>query len=87
MALIQLKILGISVGDRIKAVEELQQVLTNYADSIKTRLGFHELDKNVCSRRAFVLLELAGNPAVWNDLETDLKEIEDVQVKEMTFYR
>ncbi|MDP4189044.1 MAG: hypothetical protein Q8907_08500 [Bacteroidota bacterium] len=86
MAIKKLKILGISVGDRIKAVEELQQVLTNYADSIKTRFGFHELNQNVCSRRAIILLELAGNPNVWNDLETDLKEIEDVQVKEMTFF-
>ena len=55
------RIIGINVLDRIKEAGRTQKVLSKYATSIKTRLGFHELSEDVCSRNGFVILEVTGN--------------------------
>ena len=36
-------IIGIKINDRIKEAGKVQQVLTDYGCSIKTRLGLHEV--------------------------------------------
>lgn len=78
-------ILGINIQDRIKAVKHTQKVLGNYADIIKTRLGFHELNEDVCSRNGLILLELFGDFQKGEKLEEELKEIGGVVVKKMVF--
>lgn len=82
----QLKILGIQVTDRIKEAGRTQQILTKYADNIRTRLGFHELNDAVCSRTGFIVLELCGEVAKQNALETELQGIGGIAVKEMSFH-
>ncbi len=78
-------ILGILVFDRIKEAGRTQEVLTKHADVIRTRLGFHELSDNICSRVGTIVLVLQGNPAQWTALEEDLAGIGGVEIKKMTF--
>jgi hypothetical protein len=78
-------ILGINIQDRIKAVKHTQKVLGNYADIIKTRLGFHELNENVNSRNGLILIELFGDYDKGEMLEKELTEIGGVVVKKMEF--
>lgn len=78
-------ILGINIQDRIKAVKHTQKVLGNYADIIKTRLGFHELNENVNSRNGLILIELFGDLQKGEELEKELIEIGGVVVKKMEF--
>lgn len=78
-------ILGINIQDRIKAVKYTQKVLGEYADIIKTRLGFHELNEDVCSRNGLILIELAGDENRAVTLQKELSEIGGVVVKQMVF--
>jgi hypothetical protein len=77
------RILGIMVYDRIKEAGRTQVVLTRYASSIRTRLGFHELSREKCSRVGTIILVLQGEPSIWDQLESDLKHIGGIEVKNM----
>ena len=79
------RIIGINVLDRIKEAGRTQKVLSKYATSIKTRLGFHELSEDICSRNGFVILELTGNISDWDSLENELNEIGGVNIQKMIF--
>lgn len=79
------RIIGINVLDRIKEAGRTQQVLSKYATSIKTRLGFHELSEDICSRNGFVILELTGEKVSWDSLENELNEIGGINVQKMSF--
>jgi hypothetical protein len=79
------RIIGINVLDRIKEAGRTQQVLSKYATSIKTRLGFHELSEDICSRNGFVILELTGEISNWDSLENELNEIGGINVQKMSF--
>lgn len=81
----QTMILGILVFDRIKEAGRTQEVLTKHADVIRTRLGFHELSDNICSRVGTILIVLQGKPGQWEGLQEDLGRIGGVEIKEMKF--
>lgn len=81
----QSRILGIMVYDRIKEAGKTQEVLTRYASVIRTRLGFHELSREVCSRIGTIVLVLQGEPDVWKKLQDELQEIGGVEVQVMQF--
>lgn len=79
------RIIGINVLDRIKEAGRTQEVLGKYAKSIKTRLGFHELSEDVCSRNGFIILELTGEKSHWDNLENELNMIGGINVQKMIF--
>lgn len=79
------RIIGINVLDRIKEAGRTQQVLSKYATSIKSRLGFHELSEDVCSRNGFVILELTGKKSDWDNLENELNKIGGINIQKMSF--
>ena len=83
--MLEKRIIGINVLDRIKEAGRTQKVLSKYAKSIKTRLGFHELSEDVCSRNGFVILELTGEISDWDLLENELNEIGGINVQKMSF--
>ena len=45
-------IFGVHVTDRAHQVPQVQKLLTEYGCNIKTRLGLHRVDEQVCSRAA-----------------------------------
>ncbi|TVQ89055.1 MAG: hypothetical protein EA393_07600 [Bacteroidetes bacterium] len=81
----QSRIMGIMVYDRIKEAGKTQEVLSKYSQIILTRLGFHELSRDVCSRVGTILLVLQGKPEVWDKLQAELEEIGGVEVQIMKF--
>ncbi len=81
----ELRILGINVIDRIKESGKTQEVLSEYADVIKIRMGYHELTDEKCSRNALIVLQLKGNQLRWDGLEEKLNNIEGLVVKNMRF--
>jgi ribosome biogenesis SPOUT family RNA methylase Rps3 len=66
------RILGVLIKDRIKESGRTQGVLTKYAHLIRSRLGFHEVTTDVCSRTGVMILQLAGNSEQWDLLEKEL---------------
>ena len=81
----EIKIIGIMIFDRIKEAGKTQKVLSEHANIIKSRLGFHEVNENICSRVGVIILQLAGNDDNRNQLIEDLKQIGGIEVKDMTF--
>ncbi len=78
-------ILGVSVYDRQKEAGEVQNVLTKFGCSIKTRLGMHEVSDDFCSKHGLILLELFGDFDEQIKLQDHLKNIEGVEVQKMEF--
>ncbi len=78
-------ILGIHITDRVKEVSDVQEILTKFGCTIKTRLGLHEVREDFCAGSGLILLELTGNREEFIKLENELLKIEGLVVKKMTF--
>jgi hypothetical protein len=81
----EIRIIGLLITDRIKEAGLTQQALTRYAHVIKSRLGFHEVSEDVCSRVGVIILQLAGNTEECNNLELELRQIGGLEVQRMLF--
>ncbi len=81
----EIRIIGLLITDRIKEAGLTQQTLTKYAHVIKSRLGFHEVSEDVCSRVGVIILQLAGDPAECNKLEQELGLIGGLEIQRMVF--
>jgi|SRR5664280_214338 len=80
-----IKVLGIKIIDRIKEAGLTQGILSRHANVITTRLGFHEVTEEVCSREAYIILHLNGNPADTDNLAMELKKLDGIETREMIF--
>jgi hypothetical protein len=78
-------ILGIHVSDRLKNAVDVQKVFTEYGCNIKTRIGLHDANENVCSPSGVVLIEFFGTDAEADGMKSKLNEVEGVQVQKMVF--
>jgi hypothetical protein len=78
-------VLGLLVTNRVENVPEVQKVLTEYGCSIKTRIGLHEVDENICAPAGLILLELFGGDTAYAEVEAKLKGIKGLQVQKMVF--
>ena len=80
-----IKVLGIKITDGIKEAGLTQGILSRHATVITTRLGFHEVTDEVCSREAYIILHLNGDPADTDKLASELKKLEGIEIREITF--
>ncbi|MBK8882292.1 MAG: hypothetical protein IPN67_07840 [Bacteroidales bacterium] len=80
-----IKVLGIKIIDRIKEAGLTQGILSLHANVITTRLGFHEVTDEICSREAYIILHLNGDPADSEKLSSELEGIGGVEIREMIF--
>jgi hypothetical protein len=80
-----IKVLGIKIIDRIKEAGLTQNILSKHASLITTRLGFHEVTDEVCSREAYIILHLNGDPVQSEKLISDLQSLEGIELREMNF--
>ena len=78
-------ILGVHITDRMKHAGELQQAMSRYGCSIRTRLGLHDAGENFCSPNGLILLEVVGDPKECAALAKALKAIRGVEVQRMVF--
>jgi hypothetical protein len=81
----EVRIIGLLITDRIKEAGRTQQALTKYAHVIKSRLGFHEVSEEVCSRVGIIILQLAGDSMECHDLEQELAQIGGLELQRMVF--
>lgn len=81
----QTRIIGLLIRDRIKEAGRLQTTLTEHAHLIRSRLGFHELNENTCSRTGVIILTLIGDKKDWVDFENEINKIEGVEMQQMSF--
>jgi hypothetical protein len=80
-----IKVLGIKIIDRIKEAGLTQGILSRHANVITTRLGFHEVTDEICSREAYIILHLNGDQADSEILRSELEELGGVEIREISF--
>jgi hypothetical protein len=78
-------ILGIHISDRLKNAVEVQKVFTEYGCNIKTRIGLHDVDANVCSPSGVVLIEFFGTIPEAETMAAKVGAVEGVDVQTMVF--
>ncbi len=80
-----IKVLGIKIIDRIKEAGLTQGILSRHAGVITTRLGFHEVTDNICSREAYIILHLKDEKAESEKLVRELESLGGIIIREMIF--
>jgi len=80
-----IKILGIKIIDRIKEAGLTQGILSRHSSVITTRLGFHEVTDEICSREAYIIIHLNGDPSEYEKLEKELGILGGIEIREMVF--
>ena len=78
-------VMGILVTNRVENATKLQEVLTECGCYIKTRIGLHEVNENLCAPGGLIILEIFGGDTAIADVEKKLGEIKGLQVQKMTF--
>jgi len=78
-----IRIIAVRVVDRIKEAGHTQDVLSKHSAIIKSRLGFHELNEDRCSREAYILLYLKDDAEAEKKLVDDLDKIYGIEHKSL----
>jgi hypothetical protein len=81
-----IKVLGIRIVDRIKEAGLTQKILSKHASVITTRLGFHEVTDNICSREAYLILHLKDDNSESTILIKELESLGGIEIREMIFF-
>lgn len=72
----------IKISPRNTLAPKVQELLTNYGCSIKTRLGIHEATSNICSQSGLIILDLLrDNLKETEELKDKLNSLEGVSAK------
>ncbi|MGM0665807.1 MAG: hypothetical protein ACQETA_00665 [Bacteroidota bacterium] len=79
------RIVAIRVIDRIKEAGHTQDVLSKHSAIIKSRLGFHELNEDRCSREGYIILYLKDDEEGDKKLMHDLDKIYGIEIRRMIF--
>ncbi len=78
-------IMAIHVTDRVKQASRVQDVLTQYGGSIKTRIGLHEASETKASTNGMILVEFVGTPRRSGNMLAALNEVAGVEAKSIIF--
>jgi hypothetical protein len=79
------RIIGILIKKRQQNIEKVQNILTKFGCSIRTRLGINVSQDYKVEDAGLVLLELTGEIMEMEKLENALKTLEGIDVQKMTF--
>lgn len=78
-------IFGIHTRNRLSQSAGIQQLLSEYGCSIRTRIGLHGVHDGVCAVDGVILLEMYGERTVCEELFTKLSALPGVEVQKMVF--
>lgn len=74
-------VLLVLIGKRNDTAVKVQQILTAWGCTIKTRLGLHYDVLENCSEQGLLFLELVGTKEQNEELKRKLELLQDVSVK------
>lgn len=78
-------IFGIMIRERLRDASLIQKLFAKYGCNIKTRLGLHDADENICSGSGLVILELIGIENDINNFEKEIRLIQGIEFQKMVF--
>ena len=76
-------IIGVRVDNRTVNAVKFQEVLTKEGCFIKTRLGLHEANEDLCATGGIVILQPFGKKEVIENMVKELNEVEGIKAKLM----
>jgi hypothetical protein len=76
-------IMAILQEHRVETATKVQEILTRNGCSIRVRLGLHDAGMDTCSPSGLILLQVCGEKADVEKLQTELKSVPYVKVKSM----
>lgn len=79
------RIVGVHITDRAENAAQVQKLLSEYGQVIRTRLGLHEVNQDHASPHGLILLETVGDSARIDALSDQLRRLPGVQVQSMFF--
>ncbi len=80
-----IRVLGVLVKLRSEAAIEVQDVLTKYGCSVRTRLGLNIPEDSGAEEQGLIILDLYGDPDESLRLENELRSLNNVKVQRMEF--
>lgn len=80
-----IRVLGVLVKLRSIAAMQVQDVLTKYGCSVRTRLGLNIPDESGSGEKGLIILDLYGDPEEALRLENELRSLDMVKVQRMEF--
>jgi len=78
-------IFAVHITSRMNNAGRVQELFSEYGCNIKTRIGLHEVNENVCSPNGLILLEMFGDEGRCNELKDKLNKVSGVEVKAVEF--
>jgi hypothetical protein len=78
-------IFGVHLDDRVKEAPDVQKVFTEFGCYIRTRIGLHHVDEDVCSPRGLILLEMFGDEEKCAEMKQRLQAMKGLEIQEMVF--
>lgn len=78
-------ILGILLRKRVQTASTFQEILSRHGCIIKTRIGIHNVNDNVCSPEGVILLDVIGSHEEITALIEDIKSLEGAEIQKMSF--
>ncbi len=76
-------ILGIQIANPAEVGEKLQDILTKYGCTIRTRMGLHNDEED--GSEGLIILELMDDLEEITNLKKALSQLDNVVIKEMVF--
>ena len=77
-------IIGLKLQTGVEYGPQLQEVLSNYACAIKTRIGLHETNDIRCETYGIVLLQVVDRH-ILKYLQNDIMNIDGIEMQVMKF--
>jgi len=78
-------LVAVKIGGRTEHAPEVQEILTKYGCSIRTRVGFHDTDENNCSTDGVVILQMTGKEDEIKKMLDELNALHEVSAKFIEF--
>lgn len=81
----EVRILGVMINEPSKDASLIQNILSKYGCSIRTRLGLHDIDEGYATDTGLMLLELTGDLQECQRLENELLALDGIEIQKMVF--
>lgn len=81
----EVRILGVMINEPSKEAGLIQNILSKYGCSIRTRLGLHDIDEGYATDTGLMLLELTGDLQECQRLENELLALDGIEIQKMVF--
>ena len=79
------KIIGIKIDKNVQDVIKIQEILSDYGNVIKTRLGINHLENDDTGLRGIIILELFGDKSEIKKMKKELKKINNIKIGKLVF--